>query len=83
MDSMRSSLERDRRLDGEWTTYNPALDRTVLKKARFLDPPVANTETKAAATAGSGNTSSPPANPKPPVVSTFAEKLAGALRKEE
>jgi 3'-5' exoribonuclease len=39
MECMRNMLARDRHVDGCFTGYNPALDRTVLKKDRFLDPP--------------------------------------------
>jgi 3'-5' exoribonuclease len=39
MECMRSMLEKDRLVDGCFTGYNPALERTVLKKDRFLDPP--------------------------------------------
>lgn len=38
MDCMRNSLGKDRHVDGCWTGYNPALDRPLLKKQRFLDP---------------------------------------------
>jgi 3'-5' exoribonuclease len=36
MESMRVSLERDRQVEGNWTSHNPALDRMVLKKDRYL-----------------------------------------------
>jgi len=39
MECMRSMLEKDRLVEGCFTGYNTALDRTVLKKDRFLDPP--------------------------------------------
>ena len=39
MECMRSMLEKDRQVEGCFTGYNPALDRTVLKKDKFLDPP--------------------------------------------
>jgi 3'-5' exoribonuclease len=38
MECMRSMLANDRQVDGCFTGYNPALDRTVLKKDRFLNP---------------------------------------------
>ncbi|MGA2601602.1 MAG: HD domain-containing protein [Bryobacteraceae bacterium] len=37
MECMRAAIARDRNVDGCWTAYNAALDRAVLKKARFLD----------------------------------------------
>src|SRR5262249_6767089 len=38
MECMRSMLEKDRQVEGCFTGYSSALDRTVLKKERFLDP---------------------------------------------
>src|SRR5258708_24099801 len=37
MESMRVSLERDRQFDGHITAYNSALERSVLKKDRYLN----------------------------------------------
>ncbi|MBI1896067.1 MAG: HD domain-containing protein [Acidobacteria bacterium] len=37
MECMRAFLQKDKSLDGCWTAYNPALERTVLKKSRYLD----------------------------------------------
>src|SRR5438270_730576 len=34
MECMRAAVARDRNVEGCWTTYNSALDRNVLKKAR-------------------------------------------------
>jgi 3'-5' exoribonuclease len=39
MECMRSMLAKDRQVEGCFTGYSSALDRTVLKKDRFLDPP--------------------------------------------
>ena len=39
MECMRSLLAKDRQVEGYFTGYSAALDRTVLKKDRFLDPP--------------------------------------------
>jgi 3'-5' exoribonuclease len=39
MECMRSTLEKDSHVEGFFTGYNAALDRTVLKKDKFLDPP--------------------------------------------
>jgi 3'-5' exoribonuclease len=36
MECMRAMIENDRQVDGCFTTYNPALERPVLKKARFM-----------------------------------------------
>ena len=51
MECMRSFLEKDRIVEGCWTSYVSSLDRSVLKKRKFLDgdPPK-----PVASTAGSG-----------------------------
>ena len=37
MEAMRQTVERDQRIEGVWTGYNPALERAVLKRVKFLD----------------------------------------------
>ncbi len=37
MECMRAAVARDRNVEGCWTMYNPALDRSVLKKPRYLE----------------------------------------------
>ena len=37
MECMRAAVAKDRNVEGCWTTYNPALDRSVLKKLRYLE----------------------------------------------
>jgi 3'-5' exoribonuclease len=37
MECMRGMIERDRQIEGVWTGYNSALDRSVLKKSKFLE----------------------------------------------
>ncbi|RPI07979.1 MAG: hypothetical protein EHM65_11005 [Acidobacteriales bacterium] len=37
MDCMRSLIAQDRQLEGEWTGYNQPLERSVLKKVRYLE----------------------------------------------
>ena len=37
MECMRGMLARDRQVEGHFTGYSAALDRTVLKKDRFLN----------------------------------------------
>jgi 3'-5' exoribonuclease len=39
MESMRALIEHDRQVEGCFTSYNAALERMVLKKDRYLDPP--------------------------------------------
>jgi 3'-5' exoribonuclease len=78
MEAMRALIENDRQLEGCFTTYNSALERSALKKDRYLNPAAAAPEAKPAAPAAA-------APPRPPVVagnSVMAEKLlqAGLLR---
>jgi 3'-5' exoribonuclease len=73
MECMRALIEKDRTVVGEWTAYSSALDRSVLKKSKFLD---AQTTTAKAET--------PPApKPKPEPSSPFAAKLLTALQREK
>jgi 3'-5' exoribonuclease len=37
MEAMRASLEKDRSLDGFLTSFNPALERQIFRKDRFLE----------------------------------------------
>ena len=42
MEAMRAQIENDRQLEGCFTSYSPALERSALKKDRYLNPaPVA------------------------------------------
>ena len=82
MECMRSLIAKDRHVDGSWTSYNPSLERSVLKKAKYLEgdnpeevvmeqgPPVATPAAPA-----------PPPAPRP-TASVFAEKLKQVWRKE-
>jgi hypothetical protein len=36
MESMRALIENDRQVEGCFTTFSPVLERSVLKKDRFL-----------------------------------------------
>jgi hypothetical protein len=75
MECMRSFIERDRLVDGCWTSYVSSLDRSVLKKKKYLE------ETPVSPAAAPPQV--PPAEaippPRPRPISTFAEKLKGAL----
>jgi 3'-5' exoribonuclease len=37
MESMRSLVAKDRYVEGCWTGYNPSLERSLLKKAKYLE----------------------------------------------
>ncbi len=73
MESMRSLIEKDRQLEGEWTAYSHALDRSALKTVRFLE----SEEPKAA----DAPAPHPPAVPAK-AVSPFAAKLQAALHRD-
>ena len=38
MECMRGVIEKDRLVDGVWTGYSSALERSILKKRRYLEP---------------------------------------------
>jgi len=38
MECMRASIEKDRQIEGVWTGYVGALERSVLKKSKYLEP---------------------------------------------
>jgi len=83
MECMRSLIEKDRQVDGDWTGYSHSLDRTLLKKLRYLEG-LQTTEAPELV---------PNAQPEPAAPTRkerferqptlFGEKLKGALRSEE
>ena len=66
MENMRGLIEHDRQIDGNWTTYSSILERSVLKKDRYLNP--------------APDSEPAPTEPKAVVESPFADKLRGALK---
>jgi 3'-5' exoribonuclease len=72
MECMRALIEKDRTVSGEWTAFSSALERSALKKSKFLAPqePAAK-----AATAAVPQTHTQPSSP-------FAEKLLSALQRD-
>jgi 3'-5' exoribonuclease len=71
MECMRSLIDRDPQVTGDWTGFNSALDRAALKKNKYLDgSPEPLVETPAAPKAASR---------APEPGSAFADKLKGAL----
>jgi 3'-5' exoribonuclease len=72
MENMRCLVEHDRQSDGTFTSYSTSLERSVLKKERFLQGPSAVPEPPAAKLA------SPPPPPQPEGL--FGSKLQEALR---
>ncbi|HUQ94094.1 MAG TPA: HD domain-containing protein [Bryobacteraceae bacterium] len=79
MEAMRHSLEKDRSVDGYLTGYNPALERQVFKKDKFLSPPP-----PAEPPAQNQAQHVPPGQQqrRPASASPFAERLKQALGKE-
>ncbi len=90
MECMRSLIAKDRHVDGCWTSYNPSLERSVLKKVKYLQEQDEVPEEAASETAATEAPASPapaPAQhqaPSPPRSSgsVFAEKLKQVWRKE-
>jgi len=76
MECMRGLIERDRQIEGVWTGYSTALDRSVLKKDKFLAVP------EPAAAAASPTLFVKPPKKEPPS-SPFGAKLSDALRTEK
>jgi 3'-5' exoribonuclease len=37
MECMRALAANDRRIEGSWTSYSPTLDRSILKKTKYLE----------------------------------------------
>lgn len=85
MECMRAMVEKDKHRDGHWTSYNSALDRTVLKKAKYLEaeteahPPMAAAAPVQPAPAVQ-DTPPPPPPPPAPRTSFFGDKLKQALK---
>jgi len=91
MEAMRAQIENDRQLEGCFTSYSPALERSALKKERYLNPaPAANVPAAVVPSPVAAKPSAPPPAlptpaPRPPAVagnSLMAEKLlqAGLVR---
>jgi 3'-5' exoribonuclease len=89
MESMRALIESDRQSTSDFTNYNPALERTLLKKDQYLGqtPAVPRDATPAVPIAAPALAASVPAasrplpvqKPAPKPTSLFSEKLQLAL----
>jgi len=84
MEHLRGLIDKDRLVNGVWTGYSPALERSVLKKRRFLDPaPESSQEPSAAKPQPSASKPAREPQPSPqPSASPFASKLQEALGHE-
>lgn len=86
METMRGTMARDPRIEGNWTGYSPPLERTILKKDRYLSEtpvqpatsPSDRTASPADRTASPGSASGPHSSRTSP----FGDKLLNALTKE-
>jgi 3'-5' exoribonuclease len=61
MECMRALVAKDRLVEGFWTGYNASLERSVLKKAKYLEE-----EPASPAPTSTASTSRPAAPPPPP-----------------
>jgi 3'-5' exoribonuclease len=78
MECMRALIERDQMVEGAWTGYSPVLERSVLKKSKFLEP-----DTPPAPSPKAGASNPPGSNPagerRGESGSQFSDKLREAL----
>lgn len=69
IECMRSAVEKDKLADGCWTSYISSLDRTILKKSKYLEPnqptPPPAAPVAPAVPVSSQGVSSPPGNSAP------------------
>jgi 3'-5' exoribonuclease len=77
MECMRALIEKDQMVEGVWTGYNSALERSVLKKRKFLELG-SKPESKPEAGAAKPGPVRPAAHPNDSA-SAFADKLKQAL----
>ncbi len=80
MECSRALVERDRLVEGDFTSYHSALERSLLKKDQYMGdgpkaPPAAPRGRPVAANGGE-----PPVKSAPKPSSAFAEKLLSATR---
>jgi 3'-5' exoribonuclease len=78
MEIIRGAIERDHMVDGDWTAYIAPIERSLLKKSKYLEP---SPEQIAEPTTPEPSRTAPkPAEAPPPSDSPFASKLQQALR---
>ncbi len=78
MECARGAIERDRSVEGVWTSYCAPLDRSILKKKKFLSPPASPAEAAPKPTTRAPETA--PQQKRPVDTSSpFASKLQDAL----
>jgi len=77
MECMRQLVDRDRLVEGHFTAYNSAIDRSILKKAKFLEESAPQPQAVAPQAPKPPEAPKPAAPPRP--TSFFGDKLAQAL----
>lgn len=80
MECMRALIERDRMVEGVWTGYSSALERSALKKGKFLEGEKSAEPAPAQAPQSAAPKSNGERHPQPN--SPFSEKLRDALGRE-
>lgn len=79
MECVRGMVERDRLIDGVWTGYSSALDRSLLKKRKFLEPPTPAPAAKEPPKMAAAAPKSQEPKPCEDLSSPFGSKLQEAL----
>jgi 3'-5' exoribonuclease len=82
MECMRAAIARDRHGTSCWTGYIAPLERSVLKKTKFLEPRNGGEDTAPEAALNHAPASREPRPARPVSGSLFGDKLQEALRKE-
>ncbi|HTR35195.1 MAG TPA: HD domain-containing protein [Bryobacteraceae bacterium] len=82
MECMRALAANDRHVDGYWTGFSPSLDRSILKKAKYLDEVGGPAPVLAPGPEQLRLPQSPEPNRVTQPTSAFAEKLQQVWRKE-
>jgi 3'-5' exoribonuclease len=91
MECMRALIENDRQVEGCFTSYSPVLERSALKKAKYLNPPPVDPAPAQAPAAPAHTLAAPVAAAKPAPAaehplfaprggSFFGDKLKQALK---
>ncbi len=83
MDAMRNALKRDQQVEGDFTGWINSLERSLLKKDRFLDNAPASEIEKAANTAPSEQTSEVFDHPRAPGLPPVEASLPAPLPARE
>ena len=79
MECVRGGIEKDRQVEGEWTGYISALDRTILKKEKYLAPEAPKAPSTPHVEPAPAEAKAPPPKRPEPSSSPFASKLKDAL----